>query len=1234
MFRSITLLTAMGCAASCFAADIPAPVVDNVTVYDANGDGIFESISSISQITAHWRNVNYLDQRWTRRGVIEVDLGAFPSNSRLESAELSFYIIGRSNTPDMEFWGYPGDGIADLDDAQSGDVKMNQQVFDANGTWTIDISDYARMLIQQGHRYLGINVRAASEGRTNNTYDDEIVFNGYQSTSQVFPGVSATLSDTIGSETTPADTLYQHAFDWIPIEEALGFTVSSSNVNGRNSVVLNSLRMDQRAPFSIDNRNQLDWVINLDGAQDVSLSFEHQEFGDELHEMPDTYVDAVDADGIALSNDGVTWYRVLSASDLDVGARGTGFDILLDQEVDRIRSQFDPAFGFGPEFRIRFQQFDNSSAPDDGRHWASLRVVGTPPQADVDLSVSVIVPPSVDAGIAFPMTITYANLGPDPAMGTQLKLILPNDAFLAAPFPGCSRRGAEVTCFVGTVPAGAGGSIDLTMVARAEGSLALNTLIGNLQTELNAADNTAIETITVIPADPAPPSVVMDISPSAVVEEGELVIAEVVDISDPNFGDSIVLDWDLGDGTPAPGNVLFVEHSYADDGLYAVSVTATDSTGLTDTDSVNVEVLNAPPTVNAGPDQTVDMLAPAAFSGQFSDPGVLDTHTILWQFGDGGEAETLDSDHVYAAPGTYFASLVVSDDDGGQGADYLEVSVLPVQLFDLVPQQGLQFSWQEFAPLPTCGSYQFTNTSSIDVDFSLASDVPWLTISPQQGTLPPSFIQAVLVCPENFTTLPPGSYNGTLTLSEGQSGIVQNRPVVLSITAPPGSFPLTFDFLPSLAEEGWELYSSDARGRIQVVDGALRMDASSSGSSVLNEATITVDLANAVNLSLAFTQADFGDEANSMPSTFSGRVNADGVAVSVDGNVWYRVVEPSSLETTATGTDYNVDLDAIADQIRAQFDPAFAYTSETRIRFQQYDNYPHPTDGRSWSNIEIDGVRVDVSVNPQETQVIRVSTDSGETQCFPYTVSNHSSAPRGWSGAVDQSWMWVEPQAGSLGPQSLTLVEVCWNDADAATTLPATATVTFTSESDVFERTIEFVDTNAAFDYSEDFSAGLPGSVDGWSFYSSDSSRGRIDVTNGRLRMDVTPSGAYNLNEAILTLNLAGQAGVMLSFTQAESSDERHALPDQFTGHANGDGVALSADGNTWYTLLNAADLDVGNTPQLFTVDLDAEVARIRASVNSAFTLGDTTQIKFQQYDNYPQTSDGRLWDDVVVTNQ
>ncbi|MHC4500566.1 MAG: choice-of-anchor D domain-containing protein, partial [Planctomycetota bacterium] len=157
--------------------------------------------------------------------------------------------------------------------------------------------------------------------------------------------------------------------------------------------------------------------------------------------------------------------------------------------------------------------------------------------------------------------------------------------------------------------------------------------------------------------------------------------------------------------------------------------------------------------------------------------------------------------------------------------------------------------------------------------------------------------------------------------------------------------------------------------------------------------------------------------------------------------------------------------------------------------------------------------------------------------------------------------------------------------------------------------------------YSQDFSGGQPDAAGGWEYYSDN--EGRIAVApNGRLRMDDTlGNSTYSLNEAILHLDLAGKTNVTLTLDHWSHSDENHSLPSSFVGHYKGDGISFSADGVNWYRLTN---LSGSFTQQTF--DLDAAVQLAGISYSSDF------QIKFQQYDNYAVFSDGRDFDNILVT--
>jgi hypothetical protein len=84
------------------------------------------------------------------------------------------------------------------------------------------------------------------------------------------------------------------------------------------------------------------------------------------------------------------------------------------------------------------------------------------------------------------------------------------------------------------------------------------------------------------------------------------------------------------------------------------------------------------PVVNAGEDVSVGVGQAAGLSGSFTDPGLSDTHTWVWDFGDGTTgSDALTVTHAYTTEGIYTATLTVLDSDGGIGTDALTVTVLP-----------------------------------------------------------------------------------------------------------------------------------------------------------------------------------------------------------------------------------------------------------------------------------------------------------------------------------------------------------------------------------------------------------------------------------------------------------------------------------------------------------------------------------------------------------------------------
>jgi hypothetical protein len=123
--------------------------------------------------------------------------------------------------------------------------------------------------------------------------------------------------------------------------------------------------------------------------------------------------------------------------------------------------------------------------------------------------------------------------------------------------------------------------------------------------------------------------------------------------------------WKFSDGTTSYGPTP--KRTFTDNSAYNGELTVTDETGLAATRSFTVDVVNVPPSVNAGPDTTSDWGRPVAFNGQATDPGSADQSTLqyAWDFGDGSPSASGGPNvgHAYAAPGTYFATLMVCDKD-------------------------------------------------------------------------------------------------------------------------------------------------------------------------------------------------------------------------------------------------------------------------------------------------------------------------------------------------------------------------------------------------------------------------------------------------------------------------------------------------------------------------------------------------------------------------------------------
>jgi PKD repeat protein len=141
--------------------------------------------------------------------------------------------------------------------------------------------------------------------------------------------------------------------------------------------------------------------------------------------------------------------------------------------------------------------------------------------------------------------------------------------------------------------------------------------------------------------------------------------------------------WDFGNGTKAAD--MIVDHAYADDGVYIVTLTVTDNDGSTATATSIKTVLNRPPVASFIMNAT-SVLTREVIHFDASDSTDPDGRIIcyVWNFGDGTSAAGERVNHAYENNGIYTVAITVIDDDGATSSYGAVVTVFnrhPVAFF-------------------------------------------------------------------------------------------------------------------------------------------------------------------------------------------------------------------------------------------------------------------------------------------------------------------------------------------------------------------------------------------------------------------------------------------------------------------------------------------------------------------------------------------------------------------------
>ena len=199
----------------------------------------------------------------------------------------------------------------------------------------------------------------------------------------------------------------------------------------------------------------------------------------------------------------------------------------------------------------------------------------------------------------------------------------------------------------------------------------LRTLADELRAQAPAFDAIASEAEAVAQSTDTPPVASFDATPASGAPPLQVTFR---DTSVHPDDEPLTVTWDFGDGSPAAEGAQ-VTHTF-NAGTFEVTQTVFDGVS---TSTATRTIVATPP--NGAPTARIvrtpaegDAPLSVSFDGSTStDDGAIMAYE--WAFGDGGIAQGQTAAHDYATPGTYTATLTVTDDGGKTGVAVATVVV-------------------------------------------------------------------------------------------------------------------------------------------------------------------------------------------------------------------------------------------------------------------------------------------------------------------------------------------------------------------------------------------------------------------------------------------------------------------------------------------------------------------------------------------------------------------------------
>jgi hypothetical protein len=233
------------------------------------------------------------------------------------------------------------------------------------------------------------------------------------------------------------------------------------------------------------------------------------------------------------------------------------------------------------------------------------------------------------------------------------------------------------------------GSGNSTVLLNSDGSftyIPVSNFNGNDEFTYKASDGEAdsLAATVSISVNPVNDDPIVAAGADTEVSEGD-ILSMAGSFSDPE-PDTWSATVDYGDSSGQetlalnPDMTFSLSHTYTDNGQYSATVNIADDKGGQGTDSCNITVNNVPPLPDfiTAPAEPVEVNTEMSVNASFTDPGIHDTHTAQWDWGDGSQSSgTVDETggsgsaagtHAYDTPGVYTVMLDLTDNDNAAGS--------------------------------------------------------------------------------------------------------------------------------------------------------------------------------------------------------------------------------------------------------------------------------------------------------------------------------------------------------------------------------------------------------------------------------------------------------------------------------------------------------------------------------------------------------------------------------------